>query len=217
VVARASGRSVSNAERARLRKEQADETRGQLLRAAREVFEEQGYKAASVNAITARADTAHGTFYLYFKNKEDAFIQVLADINTQLHAEAEASWQGDPVAIIAKATAGFLGVFVLHPKLWRAVLEAVLLNPTIEQIWADMRGTFAERVARNIEREQQTGQVRKLDARGAGYALASMVEWYAFTHFVMEGPPESPEAVEDAVELLTDLWIHAVYGDRLEA
>jgi len=24
------------------------------------------------------------------------------------------------------------------------------------------------------------------------------------------------EAVEDAVELLTDLWIHAVYGDRLE-
>jgi AcrR family transcriptional regulator len=116
------GSSVSNAERARLRREQADATRSLLLRSAREVFEEHGYKAASVNAITARADTAHGTFYLYFKNKQDAFIQVLADINGQLHVEAEASWQGDRRASAAKATAGFLGVFVLHAGLWRALL-----------------------------------------------------------------------------------------------
>ncbi len=58
--------------------------------------------------------------------------------------------------------------------------------------------------------------VRPFDARNAGYALASMVEWYAFTHFVMEGPPTSPDALGEAVELLTDLWIHAVYGDRLD-
>ncbi|HEY7938699.1 MAG TPA: TetR/AcrR family transcriptional regulator [Acidimicrobiales bacterium] len=215
-MARALGSSVSNAERARLRREQADATRSLLLRSAREVFEEQGYKAASVNAITARAETAHGTFYLYFKNKQDAFIQVLADINGQLHVEAEASWQGDRRASAAKATAGFLGVFVLHAGLWRALLEAILLDPAIEQMWADMRRTFAERVARNIEREQQAGMVRPFDARNAGYALASMVEWYAFTHFVMEGPPTSPDALGEAVELLTDLWIHAVYGDRLD-
>jgi hypothetical protein len=32
----------------------------------------------------------------------------------------------------------------------------------------------------------------------------------------MEGPPTSPDALGEAVELLTDLWIHAVYGDRLD-
>ena len=49
-----------------------------------------------------------------------------------------------------------------------------------------------------------------------GHDIAAHAEWYAFTHFVMEGPPTSPDALGEAVELLTDLWIHAVYGDTLD-
>ena len=64
----------------RSRQEQAATTRRQLLDAAGAVFEERGYKGTTVGAITDRANTAHGTFYLYFRNKEDAFCQVIESV-----------------------------------------------------------------------------------------------------------------------------------------
>ena len=57
----------------------------QLLEAAREVFAERGYQATSVAAITDAASTAHGTFYLYFRNKEDVFAQLMATAMDELY------------------------------------------------------------------------------------------------------------------------------------
>jgi AcrR family transcriptional regulator len=43
----------------------------QLLDAGAEVFATKGYFAARVDDIVKLAETSHGTFYLYFANKED--------------------------------------------------------------------------------------------------------------------------------------------------
>ena len=72
--------TVDQAESANPRHQQAAATRRQLLDAAREVFEARGYRATTVGGITDRASTAHGTFYLYFRNKEDAFCQVIESV-----------------------------------------------------------------------------------------------------------------------------------------
>ena len=53
-------------ERKSKRQAQAAATQEQLLRAARGVFAARGYKDTTVGAITKAANTAHGTFYLYF-------------------------------------------------------------------------------------------------------------------------------------------------------
>lgn len=212
------GRSSAAAARAAARREQAVARQITLLHAARDVFSEQGFKAASVRQITQRADTAHGTFYLYFTNKEDAFVQVLSEASERMLVEASAPWTRNPRESAARATAGFLDVFVQHPGLWRALLEAILLSESIEQRWAEMRGVFAERVARSLRREQRAGVVRPFDPDEAAYALVSMVEWHAFTHFVMRTPvgPVDKDSVAHTVDLLTDLWLHAVYGDGLD-
>ncbi len=44
---------------------------GKLLDAGMRVFAERGYHAARVDDIVRAARTSHGTFYLYFANKED--------------------------------------------------------------------------------------------------------------------------------------------------
>ncbi len=61
------------------RRAQAAATRELLLAAARQVFAEKGYRATTVGAIKSHADTAHGTFYLYFRNKDEVFAEVLAE------------------------------------------------------------------------------------------------------------------------------------------
>ena len=69
------------------RQERAAATQQQLLEAARAVFTERGYQGASVAAITDAASTAHGTFYLYFRNKEDVFAQVMATAMDELYKQ----------------------------------------------------------------------------------------------------------------------------------
>jgi AcrR family transcriptional regulator len=193
---------------------QAAETRERMLAAAREVFAEKGYQAASVGAITKRADTAHGTFYLYFKNKDDAFGQVLRSIQEQITNDSRAALSEDRYGSLAGAIRGFLVVFVQYRGLMRAFLEGMMLSPEIEASWRAMRADFTTRIAHRLEREHDAGAVRALDPLAAAQALSSMAEWYAFTHLVLGDPtsPTTEDDVDDAVATLADLWYHAVYG-----
>jgi AcrR family transcriptional regulator len=50
-----------------------------LLAAGLVEFEEAGFQAARVEDIVRRAKTSHGTFYLYFANKDDLFRTLLRD------------------------------------------------------------------------------------------------------------------------------------------
>jgi AcrR family transcriptional regulator len=58
---------------------QGRETVRRLLAAGLVEFEEAGFQAARVEDIVRRAKTSHGTFYLYFANKDDLFRTLLRD------------------------------------------------------------------------------------------------------------------------------------------
>lgn len=58
--------------------------RAAILDAAREVFTEIGYGAASVRDVIRRADLAAGTFYNYFPDKQSVFRAVLEERTTEL-------------------------------------------------------------------------------------------------------------------------------------
>jgi AcrR family transcriptional regulator len=60
-----------------------------LLDAGAEVFAARGYHAARVDDIVKLARTSHGTFYLYFSNKEDLFGALTAEVATAMHELAE--------------------------------------------------------------------------------------------------------------------------------
>ncbi len=57
--------------------EKSTQTRGQLLRAAKQVLKEKGYHDTKVVDIIERAGCGHGTFYDYFKGKEDVLLALL--------------------------------------------------------------------------------------------------------------------------------------------
>jgi AcrR family transcriptional regulator len=54
-----------------------ERTRAELLLAARKVFAERGYHEASIAEITQMADVGVGTFYLHFRDKDEAFNTLL--------------------------------------------------------------------------------------------------------------------------------------------
>jgi len=58
---------------------QGQRTVRKLLEAGIAEFDERGFQAARVDDVVRRANTSHGTFYLYFANKDDLLKTLLRD------------------------------------------------------------------------------------------------------------------------------------------
>ena len=195
------------------RQQQAAATQEQLLEAARDVFGDRGYQATTVGAITSRANTAHGTFYLYFRNKQDAFAAVMASVADELYQVAERA-QPEPDARVAleRSIRGFLEAFVRERRLWRCLLEASFTNADVEVLWLSLRERFVARIERDLRVLIESGAVRRLDTAIAANALGGMVEWAATTQYVLGTGPAANRSIDDTVAVLADLWWTAVFA-----
>ncbi len=71
-------------ERSGRREQNKAENRAALLKAARAVFAEIGYGATGVRDIVRRTDLASGTFYNYFKDKDEIFEAVVGELTGEL-------------------------------------------------------------------------------------------------------------------------------------
>jgi AcrR family transcriptional regulator len=207
--------TVDQSARPTTRHEQAAATRRQLLQAAHDEFAGVGYRATTVAAITDRARTAHGTFYLYFRNKEDAFCQVIETVMLDEIATATiVPHDLAPRAAVERSIRNFVTVYQRHTGLWRALLEGAFQSSRVQQIWLDLRRQMVMRISDGFAAQQQAGVVRPLDSTMTAHTLGAMVEWSAFTHLVLGEPrPEGATDSDTLVGTLSDLWYRALYGE----
>lgn len=106
--------------------EQAAETREAVLRAARQLFAEQGYAATSLNAIAARAGVSKGALFHHFTSKEDLFLVIWRDLQMEMDAEARAAAlaardRKDPFAAFLAGSRVYLD-WAARPEYQRIVL-----------------------------------------------------------------------------------------------
>ncbi|MGN6130593.1 MAG: TetR/AcrR family transcriptional regulator, partial [Nocardioidaceae bacterium] len=108
-------------------------TRRRLLEAAEQVFADRGYHDASIVKITEAAGVAQGTFYIYFKSKQQVFDELVIDLNHRVRqAMAEASSQGANRSDAERR--GFEAFFRFtgeHPALYRIIRQAEIVSPDI--------------------------------------------------------------------------------------
>ena len=82
--------------------EQAEVTRGALLRIARELFTEKGYAATATEDIVQQAGVTRGALYHHFRDKEDLFQAVFEDaerglvetVRTAVDVAKTEPWEG---------------------------------------------------------------------------------------------------------------------------
>jgi AcrR family transcriptional regulator len=115
------------------------------MNAAQRLFLERGVAPTTIEQITAAADVAKGTFYLYFPSKE-AICAALGDrFGQQLRARIEAAvgqaapgnWAGKLRAWAAAASAEYLNSIELHDILFYAqppTREGLVDNVVIDHL-----------------------------------------------------------------------------------
>jgi len=114
-----------------------DARRRTLLEAATRLFSRCGYHAATVPMIVAEANSSVGSFYKYFRNKEDVFaiiLETLGEKITVVIREARES-RSDPLLQVQNALeAGFL-YLAKNPQEARILfVQSSGRSPRLEQV-----------------------------------------------------------------------------------
>jgi AcrR family transcriptional regulator len=117
---------------------QGRQTLRRLLDAGMAEFDEKGLQAVRVDDIVRRAKTSHGTFYLYFKNKEDLFRALMVDM---LHDMGTIT---DEFPVVTQNDAGrtalrqwverFFDAYATHAAVLRVLTQAEVIS---DETWSD--------------------------------------------------------------------------------
>lgn len=67
------------------RRREKENRRAAILRAARKLFFERGFKPVTVESIAQRAELSKGSIYLYFNSKEEIYTQILLSDIDKFH------------------------------------------------------------------------------------------------------------------------------------
>lgn len=93
----------------------AEQTRADLVAAARKLFVEKGFADTSVEAVTAAAQVSKGTFYHHFPDKKAMFAQLYTELVQQIAAMGDATAEavraapdGSALTVVADLTHAFL-------------------------------------------------------------------------------------------------------------
>lgn len=110
------------------RKKERLARRNQILRAARKLFFDKGFKTITIDHIARKAELSKGAVYLYFKSKEEIYIQVLlADINKfNLKVNAPLNTQLTAAALLKEFCINYAKFFLVNRELFRILMTYMI-------------------------------------------------------------------------------------------
>jgi AcrR family transcriptional regulator len=158
-----------------------------LLDAGTEVFSRRGYHSARVDDIVKTAATSHGTFYLYFSNKEELLAALATEVAAELAELAESLGPLTPDDDGYRELRDWLGRFAdVHARsapIIGAWTEAETGASEAGRLGNDVLGRLAASLS---ERIRASGEA-DVPAGLAALAIVAMVErflYYASTGIV---------------------------------
>jgi AcrR family transcriptional regulator len=196
----------------RVLRSQGRRTMRKLLDAAMVAFDRRGYHATRVNDVVEIAKTSHGTFYLYFSNKEDllralvaeaaAEAQSLYDALSTLPAEGEAPGWEDVHGWIK----AYSELWTRYAPLFRAWTDLATIDSdlidAIRSTFTSMSSALAKQIG-----PDSSGHI--IDPDAAGLATLAMLDRF---HYLREfvGQP-----IDDAaLETITTMVYRALFDPK---
>jgi AcrR family transcriptional regulator len=146
------------------------ERKSELLHAARDVFVEKGFAAASVDDIVLRAGVARGTFYLYFQDKRAVFEALVDDFLSRISACVKSIELGPGTAPPIDQLRGNIHRVVAlalgEPTIVKlALFDATGLDPELDGKLHGYYEALRRLIAESLQQGQALGMVREGDRR----------------------------------------------------
>ena len=175
--------------------------REKLLKAAETVIGEKGFSSASIADITREADTALGTFYIYFNSKEEIFRELVLEMG-KITREMIAKTVLDAPSRLEAERAGlraFLTFVAERHSLYRVVEEARFVDP---QAYREYFSVFAQAYAALLLRAEQNGEISKGDPDVRAWLLMGLAKALGERFVLWESQPNIDHVVEEGFRFI---------------
>ncbi len=171
--------------------------RGELLEAARLVFERDGYHGTTVSAVVHAAGLSQGAFYLYFADKKGVFAALQDEMATLLRRRIYWATRDETDAryrLVAGLTAYF--EFYEEYAAWnrRLTIEGLGIDESFEARQTDLQQTLAAAFRPTLD------ELRVRETSLAAFALIGMAAQIAYWQQYQRQaePPMTPTALAQA-------------------
>lgn len=160
---------MGSSEQMSKRQLQALQTRENLLNAGRAVFLEKGFQKATMTQINKLAHTGYGTAYVYFKNKDDLFTELMETIMQKMYDVAGLPFhprtKEEAYAQILKQTRLFMQSALEEKEMMKVVKEAIGVSAIVKEKWNSIRARFISGITKDIQFVQDAGlAIERFDA-----------------------------------------------------
>jgi AcrR family transcriptional regulator len=186
-----------------------DARRKTILDAATRLFGANGYHSTTVPMIVAESDSSVGSFYVHFRNKEDAFAAVLEALGekvTEVMDQAKAS-QDDALLGIRCAVESLFLFLADNPGDARIlIIESSGLSPRLEQVRRAILRQQTEQVCQTLESAPAAFSVSAplIAARClVGAVFESLCSW-------LEESPNDRQSAAEVAHAVADYNLRAI-------
>lgn len=177
------------------------ERRAQILAAAEQVIGEKGFAAASIVDITRAAETALGTFYIYFSGKDEIFREIVQDMGHATRSQATVRIAGAANRLEAERVGleAYLTVVRDRPMQYRIVEEARFVAP---DVYRDYYTEFGKAYADQLKQAEEKGEISPGDAEVRAWALMGIAKTLGERFVLWEEEADIERVVAEAHKLI---------------
>jgi AcrR family transcriptional regulator len=201
--------------------QRAKETHAALLQAALEVFAAKGFDDAQTPDIARAAGVSVGTFYRYFADKHQAFIEAITAHLERVHERVMSNLTVEVFratltaeerrAAIDHVIEILFQIVAEQPQLQRVFIAMSLRDPEVMRIRSEFAARASAGVAALMVQVAPPGRIP--DAEAAAQVIQIAAEEVAIVTMGARGPPQSPERVVALRSALAEMFLRYVFGD----
>lgn len=199
--------------RGRRTKRPSGDQREQAIRETLEsLLETKHFHEISIDDLARGAGISRPTFYFYYESKEAVLLTLMDEIVKQADAASDVAQtmiEQDPQRFLSDALTAYVTILGGHRGVIIACNQAAAISPQVHSLWNLVRERWVQMAVDGITAERERiGMQGALSPRELAIALINMNEGVMYSMFAGEEPGIPEERV---IEVLTNVWVNAVY------
>jgi AcrR family transcriptional regulator len=208
------------------RRMKAPDRRRQIMTVAQRLFAQRGYSLTTTAAIATAAGVTEPILYRHFESKRDLFLQLLAEVSTQMIEQLHkvVAQSDEPIKQIEliifnypHVSERFAESFVMIDRAMASLGSASGHRdrdvPDVRPLLINHYAAYEQLVASIVRRGQEAGQFRSdVDPLVATWYLIDAAMAWRISHNLGSEVFARPHFIEDLAKLLMDGLLHKPAG-----
>ncbi len=206
------------------RRKEKENRKNSILKAARKLFFERGFKSVTVDLIAAKAEVSKGSIYLYFDSKEEIYTQILISANIERHKliEGFSKMEGPASEVLMAFARDYVHFFLENNELFR-ILMTFMLHSENMNLTEDQNTQLIHTTNENIrtiseilQKGIDTGEfISSVDVRQIQNAIWGMLNGIISLYIYTGAPDKRTERIHAMVREGLSIFIKGIKADSV--